>query len=156
MFLLATVLLFGLASAQKVTDMTSCSTDTNQLRIDCKYEPAEEGTVCKYTQGDRELGATNVPKDAANKNRDTVSLVDKNNCQLILNNLPDGKNNFTCSIEQKETASMSTMVEKSELAGKRKTEIGGFIALMQSSVQGCLLSVFSARLITWLKKTQSA
>ncbi|CAL8303111.1 unnamed protein product [Gadus morhua 'NCC'] len=115
MFLLATVLLFGLASAQKVTDMTSCSTDTNQLRIDCKYEPAEEGTVCKYTQGDRELGATNVPKDAANKNRDTVSLVDKNNCQLILNNLPDGKNNFTCSIEQKETASMSTMVEKKSL-----------------------------------------
>ena len=131
----------GLASAQKVTRLTPCSTDNNQLRIDCKYELAadsQETAVCKYTQGDRTLGATDPdePKDAAYKNRVTVSLVEKNICLLSFDNLPDGKHNYTCNIIQKETVSMTTVVDKSELVGggERTTEWGGFIPLMQSSV----------------------
>ena len=94
--------------------------------------------VCKYTLGDRTLGSTDPdePKDNSYKNRVAVSLAEKNSCQLSFDNPPDGKNNYTCNITQKETVSMMTVVEKSELVGNRTTESGGFIHLMQSGVKG--------------------
>ncbi|KAJ3589120.1 hypothetical protein NHX12_009968 [Muraenolepis orangiensis] len=116
MFLLAAVLLMGLASTQKVTRLTFCSVDDRHLRMDCKYEPAADSpeATCKYTQGDRTLDATDPgePQDPAYKNRAKVRIIDGNYCQLRFDNLPEGKNNFTCTVKQTETAAMTAVLDK--------------------------------------------
>ncbi|CAL8364931.1 unnamed protein product [Lota lota] len=127
----------GLASAQKVTHLTYCSIDENHLQMDCKYEPAADSpeATCKYMQGDRTLDATdpNEPKDAAYKNRATVRIIEGNNCQLRFNNLPEGKNNFTCNIKQTGTSSMTTEVEKT----KQTHSIPPCSAAWSTSLQRC-------------------
>lgn len=161
MFFLASVLLIGLASAQKVTRLTSCTIDDKHLRMDCKYEPSAvspAGTApplvlsCTYTQGDRTVDATDPDEassqDTAFKKRAKARIIDGNNCQLRLDNMSDAKNNFTCSIKQSETASMTVVVDK-----KLLLPCSAWSLSLQTTCTGALLSlVFS----TMLQQLQTA
>ncbi|XP_077361626.1 thy-1 membrane glycoprotein isoform X1 [Festucalex cinctus] len=118
MLLLTTILLFGLASAQKVTQLSYCLIDENHVRLDCKYSlPAESPEVfCKYTQGERLLDTTNPEEEqhAPYKHRAKARIFPGNICRLLFKNLPNGKSNFTCNITLADsaTASKTSVVEK--------------------------------------------
>lgn len=112
----------GLASAQKVIKLTYCSVGEDHLRMDCKYSlsPSESSQVfCKYTQGERLLDTTdpNEQQHAPFKKRARVRIFPGNNCRLLFKNLPKGKSNFTCNINQTDsaTAAKTSVVEKSKL-----------------------------------------
>ncbi|XP_061896332.1 uncharacterized protein LOC133645513 isoform X3 [Entelurus aequoreus] len=118
MFFLATICLLGLASAQRVIQLSYCSIDEHHVRLDCKYSlPAESPEAfCKYTQGERLLDTTNPEEEqhAPFKNRAKARLFPGNICRLLFKNLPNGKSNFTCNIKQGDsaTASKTSVVEK--------------------------------------------
>ncbi|XP_044079735.1 thy-1 membrane glycoprotein [Siniperca chuatsi] len=119
MFFLATILLFGLASAQKVIQLHYCSIDEHHLRMDCKYAvpPESPEPFCKYTQGERLFDTTDPDEEqhAPFKKRAKVRIFPGNNCRLLFKNLPDGKSNFTCNIKLPDspvTASKTSVVEK--------------------------------------------
>ncbi|XP_069396004.1 thy-1 membrane glycoprotein isoform X2 [Paralichthys olivaceus] len=118
MFLLTTFFLFGFASAQRVIQLTYCSIDEHNLRMDCKYALSGESpeVFCKYTQGERLLDTTDPDEEqhAPFKNRARARIFPGNNCRLLFKNLPNGKSNFTCNIKQTNSATVSktSVVEK--------------------------------------------
>uniref|UniRef100_A0A3Q3X858 Thy-1 cell surface antigen n=1 Tax=Mola mola TaxID=94237 RepID=A0A3Q3X858_MOLML len=118
MFLLATVLLFGFASAQKVLKLNYCSIDEHHLRMDCRYSlpPESPEPFCKFTNGERLFDTTDPDEEqhAPFKKRAKVRLFPGNICRLLFKNLPNGKSNFTCNINfgNSRTASKTSVVEK--------------------------------------------
>ncbi|KAM8834772.1 thy-1 membrane glycoprotein isoform 1-T2 [Synchiropus picturatus] len=119
MFLLTAALLFGLASAQKVIQMSYCAVGEDHLRVDCKYALPAESTeaFCKYTQGERLLDSTDPEEEqpAAFKTRARARLFPGNICRLLYKDLPKGKSNFTCNIrpvESPTTVSKTWVIEK--------------------------------------------
>ncbi|KAM4545086.1 thy-1 membrane glycoprotein [Odontesthes bonariensis] len=118
MLLISTMLFFGFASAQKVIQLSYCSVNDNDLRMDCKYAvPAESPEpFCKYTQGERLFDTTDPDEEqhAPFKKRAKVRIFPGNNCRLLFRNLPNGKSNFTCNIKLPDsaTASKTSVVEK--------------------------------------------
>lgn len=115
------ILYIGLASAQKVIQLTYCSVKVNDLRMDCKYSLPTESPepYCKYTQGERLLDTTdpNEEQHAPFRNRAKVRIFPGNYCRLLFKNLPDGKSNFTCNIKQPDsnTALKTSVVDKSKM-----------------------------------------
>ncbi|KAE8288168.1 Sorting nexin-19 [Larimichthys crocea] len=122
MFFLATILLFGFASAQKVIKLFYCSLDEHNLRMDCKYAlPAgAPEPFCKYTNGDRLFDTTDPDEEqhAPFKKRAKARIFPGNNCRLLFKNLPNGKSNFTCNIKYAD----STIATKTSVVEKRQTE----------------------------------
>lgn len=118
---LGVVLYIGFASGQKVIQLTYCSVNVDDLRMDCKYSLTTESpeAFCKYTQGARLLDTTDPDEEqhAPFKNRAKVRIFPGNNCRLLFKNLPNGKSNFTCNIKQTDsaTAFKTSVVEKSKL-----------------------------------------
>lgn len=113
----------GFASAQKVIQLTYCSLDEHNLRMDCKYAVPPESPVpfCKYTNGERLFDTTDPDEEqhAPFKKRARVRIFPGNICRLLFKNLPNGKSNFTCNIKLADsgTASKTSVVEKSKLLG---------------------------------------
>uniref|UniRef100_A0A4W5KL57 Immunoglobulin V-set domain-containing protein n=1 Tax=Hucho hucho TaxID=62062 RepID=A0A4W5KL57_9TELE len=119
MYILATaVCLLGFASAQKVTNLNSCLTKEQNLRMDCEYELTALSPVptCTYNLENNVVGSTDpaMSPDPTFKNRGTVTIMEgSTTCRLNLTGLSDDKpKNFTCTIKQKETVSKSSIVEK--------------------------------------------
>uniref|UniRef100_A0A3Q1IP07 Thy-1 cell surface antigen n=1 Tax=Anabas testudineus TaxID=64144 RepID=A0A3Q1IP07_ANATE len=102
----------------KVIQLTYCSVNVDDLRMDCKYSLTTESpeAFCKYTQGARLLDTTDPDEEqhAPFKNRAKVRIFPGNNCRLLFKNLPNGKSNFTCNIKQTDsaTAFKTSVVEK--------------------------------------------
>ncbi|KAL7390443.1 hypothetical protein ABVT39_021425 [Epinephelus coioides] len=121
MYFLGIILLFGFASAQKVIQLTYCSIDEDNLRMDCKYAvPAESPEpFCKYTNGERLFDTTDPDEEQHSpfKKRAKVRIFPGNICRLLFKNLPNGKSNFTCNIRLPDSATVSktSVVEKSKL-----------------------------------------
>ncbi|XP_068572665.1 thy-1 membrane glycoprotein [Cebidichthys violaceus] len=143
MFFLATVLLFGFASAQKVIQLNYCSIGEHHLRMDCKYAvPAESPEpFCKYTNGERLFDTTDPDEEqhAPFKKRARVRIFPGNICRLLFKNLPNGKSNFTCNIKlaNSATASKTSVVEK-----KLLLPCSGWSVLLQSC-SGLLLTLMT-------------
>ncbi|XP_078028520.1 thy-1 membrane glycoprotein [Epinephelus lanceolatus] len=118
MYFLGIILLFGFASAQKVIQLTYCSIDEDNLRMDCKYAvPAESPEpFCKYTNGERLFDTTDPDEEQHSpfKKRAKVRIFPGNICRLLFKNLPNGKSNFTCNIRLPDSATVSktSVVEK--------------------------------------------
>uniref|UniRef100_A0A8C2WY65 Thy-1 membrane glycoprotein n=1 Tax=Cyclopterus lumpus TaxID=8103 RepID=A0A8C2WY65_CYCLU len=153
MFFLATILLFGSASAQKVIQLNYCSIDEHTLRMDCKYAiPAESPEpFCKYTNGERLFDTTDPDEEqhAPFKKRARVRIFPGNNCRLLFKNLPKGKSNFTCNIKLADsaTSSKTSVVEK-----KLLLPCSGWSVLLQSC-SGLLLTLMTLPMlleIHWL------
>ncbi|KAK9536416.1 hypothetical protein VZT92_006195 [Zoarces viviparus] len=143
MFFLATLLLFGFASAQKVIQLNYCSIGEHLLRMDCKYAvPAESPQpFCKYTNGERLFDTTDPDEEqhAPFKKRARVRIFPGNICRLLFKNLPKGKSNFTCNIKLPDsaTASKTSVVEK-----KLLLPCSGWSVLLQSC-SGLLLTLMT-------------
>lgn len=111
----------GLASAQKVLYLDPCSINGNNLRIDCKYSlPAElPEPFCRFKQGERLLDTTfpDEEQHAPFRNRAKVRLFQGNVCRLLFKDLPAGKSNFTCNVQQGDSASAlkTSVIDKSKL-----------------------------------------
>lgn len=118
---LCVILYIGFASAQKVIQLTYCSVNEENLRMDCKYSlPTESSEAfCKYTQGTRLLDTTDPDEEqhAPFKNRAKVRIFPGNICRLLFKGLPAGKSNFTCNIKQSDSATVNktSIVDKSKL-----------------------------------------
>ncbi|XP_010863326.1 thy-1 membrane glycoprotein [Esox lucius] len=121
MYILASAIcLLGFASTQKVTDLNNCLKDNN-LRMDCSYELSTASPIptCVYTQDSKLVASTNIShvQESTFKDRATVTILNgKNICRLNLMGFADDKpKNFTCTIMQKETVSVSASVERTAL-----------------------------------------
>lgn len=118
MLFLATVFLFGIASAQKIIILNYCKIDEHHLRMDCKYAlpPESPEPFCKYTNGERLFDTTDPDEEqhAPFRNRAKVRIFPGNICRLLYKNLPNGKSNFTCNIKYANSAmaSKTSVVEK--------------------------------------------
>ncbi|KAK7925539.1 hypothetical protein WMY93_007849 [Mugilogobius chulae] len=154
MILLMTVLLFGVASAQKVIQLTYCSIDEHNLRMDCKYSvPAESSEVyCKYTQGER-LFDTTFPDEEQHapwRTRAKVRLFPGNICRFLFKSLPNGKSNFTCNIKTPE----SNMVSKTSVVEKKLLLPCSAWSVLLQSCSGLWLTLMTLPMllgINWLQ-----
>ncbi|KAM8897734.1 thy-1 membrane glycoprotein [Spinachia spinachia] len=143
MFFVAIILLFGFASAQRVIQLTYCSLDEHNLRMDCKYAVPPESPVpfCKYTNGERLFDTTDPDEEqhAPFKKRARVRIFPGNICRLLFKGLPNGKSNFTCNIKLADsgTASKTSVVEK-----KLLLPCSGWSVLLQSC-SGLMLTLMT-------------
>ncbi|KAI1903293.1 hypothetical protein AGOR_G00025710 [Albula goreensis] len=150
MYLLTTLCLLVVVAAQEVTELTSCKTKENNLRMDCKYKPTDPPTdvICEYRQDNKLMGSTD-PKaspEPAFKNRANVTIIAGPVCRLSLTGFSEDKpKNNTCIIKQKNTASKSELVDAKKLA-----TCSAFSILLQTSPKAMLVMTFLPLLLETL------
>ncbi|XP_041947768.1 thy-1 membrane glycoprotein [Alosa sapidissima] len=126
MYIIATFCLLGLATAQTVTDITSCITKENNLRMECNFNPIETPSpTCKFTQGDKIVASTYEKQDPTYKNRANITMMDKV-CEMSLTGLPDNPQEFKCTIKQTVESSKVATVDK-----KTTAKCSGISVLLQ-------------------------
>ncbi|XP_062391821.1 thy-1 membrane glycoprotein [Sardina pilchardus] len=146
MFIIATFCLLGLATSQTVTELTSCITKENNLRMECNFNPVETpGTTCKFTLGDKIVATTDAKEtqDVMYKNRANATLMDKV-CELSLTGLSDKPQDFKCTIKQTNESSSVATVDK-----KTAEKCSGISVLLQGGT-GLFLVLMTLPLLSEL------
>lgn len=108
----------GMASSQKIDDLSACLTKEQNLNLTCKFTPKQGGMpVCVFTMDKKVVATSNVTGtvDPTYKNRASVTMKD-NVCTLILTGFSaDQPETYVCTINQDSTnATQSKAVEKSK------------------------------------------
>lgn len=110
--------LTGLATAQTITDLTSCITKENNLKMECNFNPAASASpppMCKFTQGNKIVGSTDraEEQDATYRHRANVTIK-ASVCELYLTGLSDNAQDFKCTIKQTEMKDKTARVVRSK------------------------------------------
>ncbi|XP_042564499.1 thy-1 membrane glycoprotein isoform X2 [Clupea harengus] len=119
MNIIGTLCLLGLATAQTITDLTSCITKENNLKMECNFNPAASASpppMCKFTQGNKIVGSTDraEEQDATYRHRANVTIK-ASVCELYLTGLSDNAQDFKCTIKQTEMKDKTARVVRKEI-----------------------------------------
>ncbi|XP_058238433.1 thy-1 membrane glycoprotein [Hemibagrus wyckioides] len=135
--ILASFCLLGMASSQKIDDLSACLTKEQNLNLTCKFTPKQgDMPVCNFAINKKVVATTNTTGavDPTYKNRASVTLKG-NVCSLTLTGFSaDQPETYVCTIYQNNTnAEQSKTVEKKNMSPCSDANVlkhGGVILLL--------------------------